>query len=282
MSVGIIGTSGASDTTNYLMGRGKLHIAGLVAGVAEEWRDLGHVGEFTVNIEKEELEHFSSRAGLKVRDLYAIISQAAGGSFQMDELSAQNMAIFMSGASASEVNPAVLGITEYLAVTAVSGKGVWIDIKGATGIPARDLTATDVTVTHDKATANDTLVLNVDYTVDIKNGRIFLLPAGVVVLATKTIHITLAAKALAIATVDAVRGLTSSATAYALKFVGVNPLDADKEFSLDFHQVRFSADGDLALISDEMTSMPLSFAAEVNESWLDPDSQTVTLRTHVV
>lgn len=280
MSVGRVNTSGASDTTNYLLGRGRLEVGTLVAGIPEEWRDLGHVGEFSLTVDKEELEHFSSRAGLKTRDLYLIISQSVGGSFQMDELSAQNMAMFLSGGTLTPVNPAVGGITEYLAVTSLSGLGVHVDIRDSNGTPARDIDSSKVTVVHDKAGGNDTLVLNTDYTVDTVNGRIFLLPTGVTASAGHTIHITLAADAGAVATLDTVEGLTTSATAYAMKFIGINPADDDAEFILEFHQVRFSADGDLALIGDELTSQPLTFKAEKNESWPDASSQVVTLRTH--
>lgn len=284
MSVGRKNSTGVADTTNYNLGRGRAYIALLTSsGLPEEYRDVGNVPNLALNLDVEELEHFSSRAGLKTLDARVIVQQTIGGTITMDELSAQNFAQFLAATMDDTIaNPAVAGIGEYLAMTSArASEGYWLDIRDpSTGLPARDIQAASVTLVHDKAGANDTLVLNTDYSVDEVNGMIFVLSTGVTIVDTKTLHVTLAADAGATATLDQVQALQASANTYALKFIGVNPLDSDKEMEWEFHKVRFSADGDLNLISDEFSQLGIAFAAEKNENWPDTSSQTVTLSNH--
>jgi hypothetical protein len=280
MSVGLINDLGTPNTEAYNLGRGRVYIAPLVSGLPEEYRDVGNAPAFALNMEVEELLHQSSRAGVKTTDARVVVSQDIGFTLTLDELSAQNMALFFAAATAEVVNPAVAGITEYLAVASLTEVGgVWIDIHD-NGIPARDIDAADVTVVHDKAGANDTLVITTDYTVDEINGRIFLVAPAPTVLAGKTIHITLAAKALAESPLSQTQGLEASSQTFALKFIGVNPMDADSEMHVELHKVRFSAEGDFGLISDEVTQMQVSGTAEVNETWPDTNSQTLSIWMH--
>jgi len=284
MSVGRKNSTGVADTTSYNLGRGRAYIAQLNdSGLPEDYRDVGNVPNLALNLDVEELEHYSSRAGLKTLDARVIVQQTIGGTLTMDEFSAQNLAQFLAATvDDTVVNPAVAGITEYLAMSSArAGEGYWLDIRNpTTGLPARDIQAANVTVVHDKAGANDTLVLNTDYTVDEVNGMIFILSTGVTIVNGKTLHVTLTADGGATATLDQVQALQASANTYALKFIGVNPLDSDKEMEWEFHKVRFSADGDLSLISDEYGQLAVSFAAEVNEQWPDSSSQVVTLSNH--
>jgi hypothetical protein len=282
MSVGMKNTTGTPSAANYNLGRGRAYIAPLVSGLPYEFRDLGNVPGFSLSVDVEELLHQSSREGVKTTDARVVISQDVGFTLTLDELSAQNLALFFAGTvDAGVTNPAVAGITEYLAIPAlVETGGFYLQIQNATGVPARDIDASDVTVTHDKAGANDTLVLNTDYTVDTTNGMIFFLSTGVVTTVGKTIHVTLAAKAGAVATMDQTLGLAASSATYALKFIGVNPLDEDSEMQVELHKIRISAEGDFALIGDEITQMQVTGTAERNTDWVDSDSQTMTITKH--
>lgn len=282
MSVGLKNTTGTPDSTQYNLGRGRVYIAPLVSGLPYEYRDVGNAPAFALNVDVEELLHQSSREGVKTTDARIVISQDVGFTLTLDELSAQNMALFFAATTAIAVNPAVAGIAEYLAIPAlVETGGFWLDIRSAAGIPARDITEEgDITVVHDKLGTNDTLVYNTDYTVDLVNGRIFFLSTGATTVATKTIHVTLAADAAPEADIHQTRALEASSLTYALKFIGVNPQDADSEMAVELHKVRFSAEGDFGLISDEITQMQVNGTAEKNTSWVDSLSQVLTINMH--
>jgi hypothetical protein len=276
MSVGQKNTTGKPDTSMYNLGRGRVYIAALnSSGLPEEYRDVGNVPGFSLGIEEEELLHQSSREGLKKTDARVTISKDVTFSLTMDELSSQNLALFFAGTTSQTANPAVAGITEYEAINAWSGEGTWFQIKDSSGTPARDIASANVTVVSDKAATNVTLVLNTDYEVDEKNGRIFLIPGSSAVVSS-TIHVTLAADAGAQATVDVMAALAASSQQYALTFIGVNPTDNDEEMHIELHKIRFSAEGDFALSGDDWTQMQVNGTAEENTAWPGA-SKTLTI-----
>lgn len=284
MAVGVSNSTGTTQTQDYNLGRGVIYIAALdgSTGLPGPYRDLGNAPSFSLNVSVEELIHQSSRAGLKTTDKKITISQSVGFSFVLEELSAENMALFFSGAATTATNPAVAGVAEYQASASLV-KGRWYPIyHQTTGVRAMNLTEVgDVTVIHDKAGANDTLVNVTDYTVDLKMGMVFLNTTGSTAVGGNTLHITLAADAAPVASVSQVRGATTSQVDYALKFVGVNPVDGDQQFEVELHSVQVSADGDFSLISEgDLTQMPFTGVAQQNASWLDSNSTTMTITSY--
>jgi hypothetical protein len=283
MAVGVGNSTGTTQTQDYNLGRGIIYLSQLdgTSGLPVEYRDLGNAPSFSLSLDVEELIHQSSRQGLKTTDKRLVISQTINFSFVLEELSAENMALFFSGDTTTATNPAVAGITEYQADASLV-KGRWYAIYEQTGgIRAMNIDAADVTVTHDKAGANDTLVLTTDYTVDEKMGMVFLNTTGSTAVAGNTLHITLAAKVGAVASVSQTRGATTSGVDYALKFVGENPADNDQNFEVELHSVQVSADGDFSLISEsDLTQMPFTGTAQQNASWLDANSKTMTITSY--
>lgn len=284
MAVGVLNTAGTSQPADYNLGRGIIYVAELdtTTGLPKDYRDVGNVPDFSLSIDVEELIHRSSREGLATVDKRLVVSQDVNFSFTLEELSADNMALFFSGSTNQATNPAVAGITQYQ-LTDSAVKGRWYSIyHQTTGIRAMNLTdAADITIVHDLATLNETLVLNTDYTVDLKMGMVFIMSTSATVDAGKTLHLTLAADAAPVATVSQIRGVSRSNVDYALKFVGENPADGDQNFEIELHSVQMSADGDFALISEsDLTNMPVSGTAQKNTNWLDSNSQTMTITAY--
>lgn len=283
MAVGVSNAAGTTQTADYNLGRGIIRIAELDSstGLPVEYRDLGNAPSFALSVDIEELVHQSSRTGLRTVDKRLTISQTVNFNFVLEELSAENLALFFSGETNSATNPAVAGISEYQA-TASLVKGRWYSIyHQTTGVRALNIDEADVTVVHDKAGGNDTLVLGTDYTVDEKMGMVFILNSSSTAVAGNTLHITLAANGGAAANVSQTRGATRSQVDYALKFIGVNPADNDQEFEVELHSVQVSPDGDFSLISEsDLTQMPFSGTAQQNENWLDANSKTMTISSY--
>lgn len=282
MAVGVSNSTGTTQTADYNLGRGIIYIAELdsITGLPKEYRDLGNAPSFSLSIDVEELIHQSSRAGLRTVDKRLVISQTVNISFVLEELSAENLALFFSGESVAATNPAIAGITQYQ-LTASLVKGRWYPIyHQTTGARALDIDAADVTLVHDLATLNETLVLDTDYTVDEEMGMVFILPGSTVADPGNTLHLTLAAEATAAATTQT-RGVTTSGKSYALKFIGENPADADQRFEVELHSVQVAAEGDFSLISEgDLTQMPFSGTAQQNQSWLDSNSKTLTITSY--
>ena len=282
MAVGVSNNTGTTQTADYNLGRGIIFISPLdsTSGLPVDYRDLGNAPSFSLSIDVEELIHQSSRAGLRTVDKRLVISQTVNFSFVLEELSAENLALFFSGAAVSSTNPAIAGITAYdFTDSAVLGR--WYSIYNqTTGERALDIDTATVTVTRDPSGTPVVLVLGTDYTVDIEMGMIFTLPSSVTLIPGDTLELVLAADAGAAVTTQT-RGLTTSGVDYALKFIGENPADNDQRFEVELHSVQVNADGDFSLISEsDLTQMPFTGTAQQNQSWLDSNSKTMTLTSY--
>lgn len=274
-------TTGLPNTGDYTLGRGIVYESAIVTATEmpddNGWRDLGNATEFNVSLETEKLEHKSSRTGLQVVDKEVVLSQKMTINFSLDELNDENVASFLSGETATHTNVAIAGITSYEMVAAVV-LGRWYDIVDeTTDERAYDIEASDVALTETSG-APVAMVLNTDYTLDLKNGRIFLLSTATNIAAGEPMTIVLTAAAGA-KPVEEVRGLTQGNLIRAVKFIGENPANSNKQREYQFHKVTLSSEGDLALIGDEYAIM--AFSGTVESSVLaDADAPFVRIRDH--
>jgi len=71
---------GKPEPKDYLLGRGSLYFSDNLdaSGQPKDFRHLGNAAAFTVTIESEDFEHFSTLKGLKTVDRSIVLSQAAG------------------------------------------------------------------------------------------------------------------------------------------------------------------------------------------------------------
>src|SRR5262245_21624402 len=79
------------NVANYHIGKGI--VSWKPTGDAT-FHDLGNAPQFTYAPTVEKLEHFSAREGVKVKDFTAITQVAATITIQLDEITAQNLALF--------------------------------------------------------------------------------------------------------------------------------------------------------------------------------------------
>lgn len=284
---GGLNATGLPNTGDYNLGRGTVYVATLSSGIPDVngWRDLGNCPEFNVSVETETLEHQSSRAGLATIDKEVVTSQKVNLSFQLDELNFQNMALFLSGAAASEpdVNPAVAGVTNIVITSAVV-LGRWYDLHqlaNRLGTRIMDIDSANLSLRGDPDASGagpTALVEDTDYTVDEKNGRVFFLTTATNIADGDDVDFTLAADAGAL-NYDEVRGLTQTNVTVAVKFISENPANNDEETEYQFHQVNLKPEGDFPLIGDDWTTMGFQGVAEQN-LLADANSPYVTIRRH--
>ena len=273
-----VNTTGVPNTNDYNLGRGIVYFSlldtnGLPTG---GYRDLGNAPEFNVSFETETLEHQSSRLGLKVTDKEVVISQKCKLSLTLDEINFDNLAIVMSGTALNDqdLNLYKVGVgNTVICLSAAYTPNRWYDLKDpVTGKRAFNITTpADLVVKMNGG--GTTLVLNTDYTVDYKMGRIFMKKATI----TVDLSFTLTLNAGAVP-VDLVRALTTSSISGALKFISSNPADGDKYTEYQFHKVSLKPQGDFALIGDDWSKMQLEGAAESNTA-ADASSPICTITT---
>jgi len=273
--------TGLPNTGDYTLGRGIVYESAIDTTTEKPddggWRDLGNATEFNVSIETEKLEHKSSRTGLQVVDKEVVLSQKMTVNFSLDELNDENVASFLSGETAVHTNVAIAGITLYEMIASVV-LGRWYDIVDeTTDERAYDIETADLTLTETSG-GPVTLVENTDYTLDLKNGRIFLLSTATNIAAGEPMSLVLVAAAGA-KPVEEVRGLTQGNLIRAVKFIGENPANSNKQREYQFHKVTLASEGDLALIGDEYAIM--AFSGTVESSVLaDADAPFVRIRDH--
>lgn len=87
-----------TKTENYVFGRGVLFFAQFdAAGNPMGERDLGNTPGFSINVESERYTHTSSRSGLAKTDVDRVISTTLSGSITIEDMSAENQALFIAG-----------------------------------------------------------------------------------------------------------------------------------------------------------------------------------------
>lgn len=272
--------TGLPNTGDYTLGRGIVYESSIVTATEKPddngWRDLGNATEFNVSVETEKLEHKSSRAGLQIVDKEVVLSQKMTINFSLDELNDENVAAFLSGTTATHTNVAIAGFTIIEMVAAVK-LGRHYDIVNGVGERAYDIETADLQL--DETTGAPVLLVEgTDYTLDSKMGRVFLLSTATNIADGEPLSVTLAANAGA-KPVEEVRGLILGNQIRAVKFIGENPANANKQREYQFHKVTLASEGDLALIGDEYAIM--AFSGTVESSVLaDADAPFVRIRDH--
>lgn len=280
-----INSTGKPDTRDYFLGRGIIYLAELDANLLpKEYRDLGNSPAFSITVESEELLHQLSRTGLRVTDKRITLSQDISLSFQLDEISHDNLALFFTGTTNSVTNPAVAGQGTMMAPIAITTdvvKGRWYDLKTAytgAGTPTAFSADSVPKIRRTSGTPMD-LVLNTDYEIDRQMGRVFIKSDAVNVAAGDDIGWYSAADASAPATLQLMKALKGTIKDYALKFIAENPANSSEKIEYEFHSVQISADGDLALIGDEFSAAGFTGSAQKNSN-TNVDA-TLTVRASV-
>jgi hypothetical protein len=291
-----INTTGTPNTSDYILGRGKVYFAPLLLGKPQAYRDLGNAPEFSFATDSETLEHLSSRGGLKVVDKEVIISQKITLSLSLDEINFDNLALFVSGQTTTKAtgfDTWEAQTTDGSALTefnlSVTEQGRWYDLYAnpETAPAASDFHAERIydiradsvfTIKDTLATpADTTAVEGVDFTVDRKMGMIFIIDGTAKIPANDDYAVHITAGTGTVSThVDVVQALTSTNIAGALKFIPENPADSDRKYEFQFHQVSLKAEGEFSLISDDWTTMQFTGVAEANET-ADSTSKTLTI-----
>lgn len=266
-----INTTGRPQTSDILLGRGAIKVAAIDAatGKPKGFRHYGNVKAFSLGLEKETLEHRSSRSGVATIDREIPLSQKINVSITFDEiLNFQNLADFLSGTAAAGVtNRAATGnITDAVLapVSAETVKGLTYELRDASGARLYDINPGSLTVKSGATLGGAgalTGALNLE--VDARFGTVFI-PSGSTFTNGHGLWFSYTSAGTEKA-IDQVTMLTTAKTSYFVRFEGINAANNDKRFLVDLHSVSLTADGELGFISDEFGEATLTGVAERNE-----------------
>lgn len=274
-----LNTTGKRRVEDYTLGGGSLFVGLLDASTGLEsaagLRNMGNIPEFSLNINIEELLHKSTEFGVRTTDKRIVVERDLNISFSTDEISGQNLALFLQGSTQSVTNPAVAGFGPVV-VSASVELGRWYNIVNASGVRARDITTGSVTAIETAGPTN--LVLGTDYELDLKHGRIFLLSTATNIAQGESLSVTIAAIAGAAGTIDQVDAFTGSSQSYVVQFIQNDGCGGnDREFL--FHSVSLSPDGDAGLIGEDFMTLGYTGLATA-ESIATGSPRTLTVFDH--
>ena len=232
---------------NYTLGRGKVYFSPFITGtkIPEGFRYMGNTPEFSLTIEEERLDHFSSDAGIKEKDASVALEVTRSGSMVCDDINKENVALFFFGSAAAlavaealaeqdDTIIAKIGLTHQIGRTLAKPDGA----RGLLQVIVKDVT--DVT-TH---------VLDTDYTLDAARGQITIIGAGI--SEDDVLHITYDQDAVIMDQV--ISG--SSPVEGSIMLLENNPVGENHDVIIP--EVKISPNGDFSLKGDDWRTIPFS------------------------
>jgi hypothetical protein len=235
------------NVENYLLGRGRIYFDRFNAqGQKQGYIDLGNAPDFSVNITKETLAHYSSRSGIKVKDLEVVKEIASSFQFTLEEFSLKNLELaFLGTSSAANQTSGALTAQDY---TARHDK--WVEV-GKRQLSNFVLKNDGGTVTH---------VLGTDYEVELTEG-LFLAKSTGAIADGGTVEVTCDYAAV---TQQNLAAMLSAAVDGSLKFVG-DPSTGPK-MVIDIWKGKLMPSGEIGFISDDWAKFQVQFEVAKDES----------------
>lgn len=241
----------AHSTKNYQLGRGIVYFNPLdpATGIAKGEVDLGNAPAFNLNTEIEELEHFSSRAGLRVVDKKVTLSLKLIGSFTLDEINTRNLAFAFLGDQATTVQGA----------GSVAAEAITVDLTDAYyKLQYRNLD--DGSVVVEPSGGGVPYVEGTDYSVDLSTGRIYIIDGGAIV---STTAIEVDYDYLAITGMETVQLAKNTKVEGLLRFIG-NPATG-VTFEGVWWKVTLSLAGEVGFITEaDWATMEFEFEVQAD------------------
>lgn len=233
---------------NYVVGRGKLYFNQFLPGtktLSGGARYLGNSPELSLSQDEETLDHYSSDEGTRVKDASVSLQNNMSGSFSLDDISPENLALWFRGAVDTGViaggavvdeahSDVQLGTTRQLGLTASNHIG------------ARNVSAV---VVNNATQANALVAMAGNYEIDAAAGRIHILSDAVDIGAGDDLVIDYTAAAgneeIVIAQNELIEGR--------LEFIAANAAGENRDYIWPYVQIR--PDGDFSLKGDEWQTM---------------------------
>lgn len=237
---------------NYTLGRGELHFDKFAPGTFNKTgeRYLGNTPELNRTTESENLDHFNSDRGIRVKDKSIVLEKNDSGTFIADEISDENVALWFLGTQNVIAQSATASIVENIPANRLK-PGTYIQLGESQANPTGNRNVTMTSVTSDPV--GTTFVGLTDYTVDAELGRLYIVPGGAIDGTTPLI-VTYATAASTRTQIVVGEGTTIEG---ALRFISYNPTGPRRDYYWPYVQLR--ADGDFAMKGDEWQQLSFAF-----------------------
>ncbi len=241
---------------NYTLGKGKVffdrypnNTTILATTQGEGERYLGNSPEFSTSAASENLDHYSSEGGLKVKDDSAQLSMDRTGKITVDNINADNVALFFLGDKATIAQTAQVGLTT---VFLGANRGRFYQLGVSENNPAGLRNVSNVVVKKGAGYIT-TVTASGNYQFDAELGRLYIEANSADIPDDTDIQVTFDTAA---STREQV--VSGSTPIYgAMRFVADNPKGLNRDYY--FPYVKLTPDGDYALKGEEWMTIGFTF-----------------------
>lgn len=234
-------------SNNYTLGKGEIHFGQFLPSTQTPRgeRYFGNTPELSFSAEQENLDHYSSDRGIRIKDQSVVLQLDYKGSFITDNISPENLAAFFLGDN----------LKTTVTSTPVTGesfpdieKGLTYQLGTSSTYPA-GVRKISSFVLKKGATV---LVSGVDYVVDTDLARFTILETSVTLsnLDDLTADYTILAS-----TRDRIISKSSTIEG-SLRFIAVNPAGAQIDYFMPW--VKITPNGDFAVKGEEWQQLPFT------------------------
>lgn len=244
------------DSNVYQIPRGRVFFDRFDAlGAKTGERYLGNCPGFAVEIKSEKAEHYSSESGLRQKDMSIVVQVDRTGTLTVDNMSLENLALFLSGDISTLMQSGDSETTEELDV--IQGRYYQLGVTEQNPVGARDISGLVVQSTDSSAT---TYVEGEDYEVDEAMGRVRIL-AGGDIAPLGTAEAVSFTYAMSSASWDqAATGAVSELTG-AIRFVSDNASGTNRDVYMP--SVSLAPTGEMKLIADDTDVNSMEFTIDI-------------------
>ena len=245
----------APSVDNYMIGKGKCYFDRNDSdGNSTGELDLGNDPSFSLGLENENLDHYSSMDGVKKKDKSAVISTDQTIAFTLDEINIENLNLALFGDGVEYLNLSDGIETDKAAIAKVDR---WVKLAH------RKLNSGTVVITNAAGTVTYTEVT--DYTLDLVRGRFYTVSTGGI---SNNENVLVDYKH-SDASYPIVNSATNVVSEGLLRFVGNN--DYGSSYEVELWKVKLSVNGEIPLITEDWSQ--IEFTAEVlDDSENHPES----------
>ena len=258
---------------NYTLGRGAVLLARKTgAGIPNGARFVGNCPALGITVEAETLDHFSSVKGINELDASVQVQTTRSGTFTLDDVQPENLALFMQGSAAALIQAVTAAnVNELLYEIADVRLGEWYQIGQTDANPVGVTDLENVTVGDDAYVSAQVAMRPVraavptlypadgNYDVNADLGLIRF--KGNTISAGDDIRIYYTLKVIPTGDDVRTRVITGGESATGLmRFVQQNPRGVNRMYT--FPAVTITANGELALLGEEWQAAPFGLRIE--------------------
>jgi hypothetical protein len=232
---------------NYTLGRGEVHFGQYKPStqIPRGERYLGNTPELGFTAEQENLDHYSSDRGVRIKDESVLLQLDYAGSFITDNISPENIAAFFLGDSLTTTVTAATGVA-FTLTEIEQGLTYQLGTTDTTPSGARKIAA--FTITTPAA-----CVEGVDYVVDLELGRVTILEGSTkltdgLASVVGTYNVEASTRNRVISKANTIEG--------SLRYIAKNPAGDNIDYFMPW--VKLTPNGDFQLKGDEWQQLPFT------------------------